>query len=465
MVGCSSSSNDSSSGNEDTSNDGTSETDTDATKVNKTLSGNVMATQSDSFYEAFGTSINTRYVKTITFLDSFDALPFEIDSDTLSFDISEDGNGCVMLYADYSQDDEMYDLYVVGEGGVDANPDSHRLFQYFTNCISINFNDCFFTSNVTDMNYMFFRCYELLDLDLSSFDTSNVTDMSWMFCSCSSLISLDVSNFDISDSTNTSGMYVDCSALLITKNSDEDSNDSIFGSEVAKKSSGNFIASFSIDTMNYAFGTSIGATAVKTVTFLESKDSLPDGAVFARDISGNNLGDVILYYIYSQSNGMYDMYIVGEGGVDANASSGYLFANFSNCSSINFNDCFYTSNATDMSSMFYNCESLTSLDLSNFDTSNVTDMSGMFNWCESLNSLDVSNIDTLKVTDMRDMFRECKSLTSLDLSSFDTSSVTDVGYMFFNCKSLTNLEIGNLDMSNVTTNVLMFDNCPAGDDY
>ena len=37
-----------------------------------------------------------------------------------------------------------------------------------------------------------------------------------------------------------------------------------------------------------------------------------------------------------------------------------------------------TENVTDMSDMFYHCESLTSLDLSGFNTENVTDMSHMF---------------------------------------------------------------------------------------
>ena len=47
-----------------------------------------------------------------------------------------------------------------------------------------------------------------------------------------------------------------------------------------------------------------------------------------------------------------------------------------------------------MSSMFYSCSNLTSLDVSNFDTSKVTDMGGMFYSCSNLTSLDVSNFDT-----------------------------------------------------------------------
>ena len=48
-------------------------------------------------------------------------------------------------------------------------------------------------------------------------------------------------------------------------------------------------------------------------------------------------------------------------------------------------------NVTTMSNMFYGCNNLTSLDVSNFDTKNVTNMCGMFYNCNKLTSLDVSN--------------------------------------------------------------------------
>ena len=40
-----------------------------------------------------------------------------------------------------------------------------------------------------------------------------------------------------------------------------------------------------------------------------------------------------------------------------------------------------------MNNMFYNCQSLTSLDLSGWDTSNVTDMDWMFADCKNLKTI------------------------------------------------------------------------------
>ena len=46
-----------------------------------------------------------------------------------------------------------------------------------------------------------------------------------------------------------------------------------------------------------------------------------------------------------------------------------------------------------MRSMFKWCESLTSINLSNFNTQNVNDMSDMFSWCESLKRENVKTND------------------------------------------------------------------------
>ena len=43
-----------------------------------------------------------------------------------------------------------------------------------------------------------------------------------------------------------------------------------------------------------------------------------------------------------------------------------------------------------MNAMFYGCNILTIIDVSNFDTKNVTDMSDMFYGCNNLTNIDVS---------------------------------------------------------------------------
>ena len=118
-----------------------------------------------------------------------------------------------------------------------------------------------------------------------------------------------------------------------------------------------------------------------------------------------------------------------------------------------------TSNATDMSYMFYNCAALKSLDLSNFDTSNVISMEWMFSDCSALTALDLSGFDTSKVTDMDSMFYGCSKLQNIDVSGFDTSKVTNMMFMFDNCVALKSLDLSNFDTSKVTSMGSMFYGC------
>ena len=72
---------------------------------------------------------------------------------------------------------------------------------------------------------------------------------------------------------------------------------------------------------------------------------------------------------------------------------------------------------------------------------NITNMSYMFYRCNSLSSLpDILKWNTSKVTNMRSMFDNCHSLPSLpDISKWNTSKVTNMSYMFSNCKKSLNI--------------------------
>ena len=69
-------------------------------------------------------------------------------------------------------------------------------------------------------------------------------------------------------------------------------------------------------------------------------------------------------------------------------------------------------------------------------------MEDMFNHCESLTTLDVSNWDTSKVTNMRYMFGWCYELTTIK-GIIDMKSCTSYDGMFHNCPNLTGVKIKN----------------------
>ncbi|MCD7950135.1 MAG: DUF285 domain-containing protein [Erysipelotrichaceae bacterium] len=299
---------------------------------------------------------------------------------------------------------------------------------------------------------------------------------------CISLIGCSSSSDDSNNDDSSSDTITETSS---DETDDTNENNYSNSGEVVTTLSGNVLAEIDQDSNQY-YNQWWYNSDIKTITFLDNLDYIPSEYYNYLDVSENGDGSVIAW-IEETNDGLYDLYIAGDGGVDANSNSHHLFYCYTSLTEINFNDCFCTSSVTDMSDMFWSCSSLTSLDLSSFDTSNVTDMSDMFYNCKSLNSLNLSNFNTSNVTDMERMFYDCNSLNSLDLSNFNTSNVTDMYLMFCDCKSLTSLDLSNFDMVNVEDYDSMFENCesltdikygvyfvfnntsfincPAGDDY
>ncbi len=120
---------------------------------------------------------------------------------------------------------------------------------------------------------------------------------------------------------------------------------------------------------------------------------------------------------------------------------------------------FDTSKVRDMSYMFDHASKLEHLNVSSFNTSMVDGMTSMFNSCILLEELDVSNFDTSNVANMRDMFNSCKKITSLDVTNFNTSNVISMQGMFEVCVALEEIDISGFDTSNVTNMAGMFSFC------
>jgi len=84
--------------------------------------------------------------------------------------------------------------------------------------------------------------------------------------------------------------------------------------------------------------------------------------------------------------------------------------------------------------LFYNCDTLKYLDLSNFFSNNIINMSYMFYNCSSLTTLNLSNFNTNNVNNMSNMFDNCSSLNILNLSNFNTNNFNDMSDKFFGIK-------------------------------
>lgn len=139
-------------------------------------------------------------------------------------------------------------------------------------------------------------------------------------------------------------------------------------------------------------------------------------------------------------------------------SMSYMFSGCNNLTYLNVSS-FDTSNVNDMMWMFSGCWNLTNLSVSNFDMHRVRYMTGMFSSCKGLTHIDVSHFNTENVENMQAVFQRCEKLTSLDLSGFNTSKVEDIACMFLSCMSLTSLDLSNFDTQLVTQSTSLFFKC------
>ena len=159
---------------------------------------------------------------------------------------------------------------------------------------------------------------------------------------------------------------------------------------------------------------------------------------------------------------------------------------FEDCYSVTTLDLsgFSTDNVTDMTDLFKNCYSLSSLDMSEWTLSNTnpmeslrecpslttltmnnvwmpTNMSGMFKDMSSLTTLNLSGSLTDAITDLSELFYGCSNLTNLNLTDCNTSNVVRMSGMFSGCTSLQRLDVSGWDLSNVTTTEDMFNGCSS----
>ena len=320
------------------------------------------------------------------------------------WDVSEKQNGSIIAYALDTDSNSKYEIYICQDGGVKANPNSKKLFNYYINATYMDlsnlitddvttmlamFQECgnlidiageenWKTDNVESLRSTFNKCRSLTSLDVSNFNTERVTDMQKLFCCCSSLQSLNLTNFDTTNVTSMYAMFYNCPKLT---NLD--------------------ISSF--DTTN-----------VTDMSFMFSIDS--------------------------------DIYAAGER---------------SSLTNIVFGEQFKTDNVISMQGMFINCDKLNNLDVSNWNTSNVTNMSYLFSGCSALSNLNVSNWNTSNVTTMACMFADCSELTELNVSNWRTPNLTSCYFTFNQCYKLTNIDLSNWNMSNVINSDGMFQCCIA----
>ena len=297
-----------------------------------------------------------------------------------------------------------------------ARPTScYMWFYQCTNLTDIEGIENLNTEKVTDMSLMFFQCEKLSSLDLSNFNTEKVTNMYGMFSTCSALTSLDLSNFNTEKVTYMYGMFASCSALTTIYASDK--------FVTGQVSQGEFMFYGCKNLKGYA-----ESKTGKTYANCGTDGYFTSGCGYAEyDLSSKTL---TFRYKGVKPEGAYDL---NEG----NNEPGWLTQK-ENIYKVVFDASFANTRPTSCCKWFDGCQKLTEIKgIENLNTQNVTDMSSMFSDCQKLTSLNVTNFNTANVEDMRSMFKNCSALTGIFASNkFVTDMVIDGSDMFSGCDKL-----------------------------
>ena len=189
------------------------------------------STEAYPLMEAYNASSSADYhryynkVVSVTFLDSIDYNDIT-SSDTLySWDVSANDDASVMAWMKKNAVEsaaaggaDRYDVYIAGEGGVGANPDSAYIFYCFSELKYVNNTENFKTDNATTFYNMFAKCVSLEYIDLSTWNTSKVTNLANMFNMemygrVSVLTGVDFYGWDTSNVTTMENMFKNCEVL------------------------------------------------------------------------------------------------------------------------------------------------------------------------------------------------------------------------------------------------------------
>lgn len=346
------------------------------------------------------------------------------------------------------------------------------------------------TSEVTNMNSMFYLCSSLTTLNLNSFDVSKVTNATTMFRVCSSLTTIFCDNtWKIPTAT---GMFQGDVNLVGAVAYDNGKTNG----DMANPVDGYFTGSQAISVDIQGNGTITApdkAFPTLTVTFIA--EPAPLSSITSITVTGDNTGNTIETTL---SNGVYSFVMPSEpvtitgvfstlqGEVpavlwcDDNATLYFVNVPYEAISDgtwdghhinqswsgnvvnntgwsvpgwsavknqairVVFDESFATAAPKSCYAWFYLFKTLTSVEgLENLNTSEVTNMNSMFYGCEGLTTLDVNSFDVSKVTNTTSMFRSCTNLTTIYCDN--TWEITTSGGMFLTSKNLLGAVAYNVD--------------------
>ena len=286
------------------------------------------------------------------------------------------------------------------------------------------------TSEVTNMSFMFLKCYQLTSIDVSHFNTSKVIKMNGMFFDCRGLTSLDLSSFNTSKVSYMVDMFWNSSNLRTIHVGN--------GWSTAAVTDSDDMFTFCTNLVG-GQGTNYNDSNPKDKTYAHIDGGSYNPGYFSAPLEAYACytpGNTTLTFYYDDKRSSHtNTYALNTGATDTGWDTDGTKANVTK---VVFDPSFVGARPTTTYDWFYNMANLQSIQgLSYLNTSEVTNMAWMFGYCKKLTSLDLGNFNTTKVTDMDYMFNGCTNLQTIYVGDgWSTAAVTKSDDMFFECRIL-----------------------------
>ena len=321
------------------------------------------------------------------------------------------------------------------------------MFTHFYSFVPVDLS-CFDTSHVTDMSFMFYACAadyygDSTHFDFETWDTSNVTTMNRMFDQSHINGGLYLSCFDTSNVTDMDSMFF---FFFFIGSRDEMSGDSVL--DISSFSFPKVRTSASVFSEIYVdeiiFNDRVEFTAGTSLAWW-----FQEAHIASLDLSSWDVSTV------GNMNSIFKDASLQTLNLDGwNPEKCRIFTSmFSGCSSlseINVSG-WDTGYGVAFDGMFSGCSSLRSIDVSSFTFEDATSVAYMFSGCSKLTELDVSSWVLEDDMDVRRLFANCRNVKELDVSGFALENGT-VTELFSGCNELVRVKLGEMTVFRMADN-------------
>ena len=411
----------------------------------------------------------------ITAIDIVDSYAAD-GSEAESWDASADQDGSVMAYI--SADGTTLTIAGNGSGAIRANAYSAFAFSNFGNVTGISGLSMLDTSSTVDMSGFFENDGKLASVSgIENWGVGECTLFASIFRGCEALTSIDISNWDALSAESLESITSSCThpaglmAPAVKTASPTSASGALDDRQTLKNPSTTTLDIHDAEAnatetptlaeeATWYKGTAEKST-IKSIKIVNSY--VADGSeAESWDASADQDGSVMAYI--SADGTTLTIAGNGSGSIKTDWSTSDAFKGFSSVTEIDNIELFDVSGTSYMENMFYNCSSLTSLNLDDWDVSNVDSFRYTFDRCSSLTSLGPNGLrdwDTSNVTYFFGTFQFCSALTNIDVSQWDLSTCRNIDTMFAYCKSLTSIDVSDWDVSKVTNMMSTFNTCTS----